>query len=174
MKAFSLLPYSLEAPGLSPGRKVFMGECAAVCLERSSHRSGVRLSVRGETLAEFHLKWTPLTPQHFRSCGDPQEATEHGAYAVAILVITHITGKKVVERSAKGTGFDYWLGETADELPFQGMVRLEVSGILDGSDRDVATRIREKLSQVSVTDAIGPAYIAVVEFGTPTTTVNRK
>jgi len=42
----------------------------------------------------------------------------------------------VIERSRKGTGFDYWLGSADEvgELPFQNKVRLEVSGIGKADD----------------------------------------
>jgi hypothetical protein len=49
----------------------------------------------------------------------------------AILLMRALTGYTVIERSRKGTGFDWWLG-TEDNL-FQGKVRLEVSGILRGT-----------------------------------------
>jgi hypothetical protein len=47
------------------------------------------------------------------------------------MLIRQLTQFTVIERSRKGTGFDYWLGseDEAGELPFQNKVRLEVSGI---------------------------------------------
>ena len=78
----------------------------------------------------------------------------------------------MLERSFKGTGFDYWMGNPAqhdenDELPFQNLTRLEVSGILQGDAVRIARRVKVKLDQVEPTDHVGPAIIVVVEFGGP-------
>jgi hypothetical protein len=53
----------------------------------------------------------------------------------------------VVERSRRGTGFDYWLGKKGDnnQLPFQNAVRLEVSGIRKGDDGKIKARAKQKL-----------------------------
>jgi hypothetical protein len=143
-----------------------MGECAAMCLSLR-HRSGVTLSVSGEHSTQFALKWNGLSEQHSKSLRDLQEATEHGACGLAILLVTEITGKKVIERAAKGLGFDFWLGDKEEDLPFQGCTRLEISGILNGSDSDIQARIGKKRAQVSISDSLGPAYLAVIEFGAP-------
>ncbi|MFN6464941.1 MAG: hypothetical protein RMZ41_024410 [Nostoc sp. DedVER02] len=47
------------------------------------------------------------------------------------MLIRQLTEFTVIERSRKGTGFDYWLGseEETGELPFQNKVRLQVPGI---------------------------------------------
>jgi hypothetical protein len=53
-----------------------------------------------------------------------------------------------IERSRKGTGFEYWLGtsETDEELPFKNKVRLEVSGIRSGDSSRVKARLWRKRS----------------------------
>jgi hypothetical protein len=87
---------------------------------------------------------------------------------VATLVAEAVLGLTVAERSAKGPGFDYYLGDPdqANSL-FQNRMRLEVSGILAGSTR-IASRVKVKESQTKRSDAGGmPACIIVVEFGSP-------
>jgi len=74
----------------------------------------------------------------------------------------------VVERSKKGPGFDYWLGDGDDDLLFSGKARLEVSGILSGSANKISARFRQKKQQIKPSDHLAPAYVAVVEFGNPT------
>jgi hypothetical protein len=106
-----------------------------------------------------------------RSHNDLQEATERGAYGIAILIVCDLTGMVVVERSKKGPGFDYWLGDEDDDLLFAGKARLEVSGILSGSRSQVQARVRQKKEQVKPSDHLAPGYVAVVEFGTPTACV---
>jgi hypothetical protein len=143
-----------------------MGECAAMCLSLH-HRSGVTLAVHGEQSTRFALNWNSLSEQHSRSLRDLQEATEHGACGLAILIVREITGKKVIERAAKGLGFDFWLGNEEQDLPFQGCFRLEISGILNGSERDIQKRLREKRAQISISDRLCPAYVAIIEFSAP-------
>jgi hypothetical protein len=105
-----------------------------------------------------------------------QEATELGACGVAILVVKEATAKVVVERSKKGTGFDYWLGDTSDDngLPFAGASRLEVSGILTGTKSQIQSRIKQKKGQLAPSDHLAPGFVAVVEFGTPIACVENK
>jgi hypothetical protein len=76
------------------------------------------------------------------------------------------TGKIVIERSWKGTGFDYWIGRRQGLL-FQDKARLEVSGILSGDQTNISTRVRQKVQQTKRSDGLLPAYIAIIEFGRP-------
>ena len=91
-------------------------------------------------------------------------------------LLREITGKKAIERARKGAGFDYWIGDTDDdELIFSKKARLEVSGILSGTDSNIAARLRTKLDQVKPSDMSGfPAYIAIIEFGQPKARVELK
>jgi hypothetical protein len=49
-----------------------------------------------------------------------------GAVGVAVLLSKQLTGFTVIQRSRKGTGFDYWLGDE-DELPLQNKGRAATS-----------------------------------------------
>lgn len=111
-----------------------------------------------------------------RCWADKQWATEMGAYGVAILLITKNTEFTAVERSRKGTGFDYWLGPKADggELPFQRKARLEVSGILKGGQERIASRVKQKAKQTERSDGALPAFVAVVHFGIPSADVTKR
>lgn len=174
-KTLSVLPLESGNSGLLDSMAGFMGACAAVCLDKQRHRSGVTMGVEGDCDSRFRLTWEPLTDKHYRSCADLQEATEYGAYGLAILVVREATGKTALERSAKGPGFDFWVGdETDDDLPFHGLTRLEVSGILRGGAKEIESRVRNKKAQVSPSDAEGPAIIVVVEFGLPVTRLEKK
>jgi len=108
-------------PGLSPVSGGMLAEAAAVCLEDRNHKARALLEGTGLMNESRFVEWDPTDERCRRSHADMQEATEHGACGVAILITHEFTGKVVVERSKKGTGFDYRLGEPEapeDILPF--------------------------------------------------------
>jgi len=80
---------------------------------------------------------------------------------------------EVIQRSRKGTGFDYWMGDES-ALPFQNKARLEISGIRKGGESDIKTRVKQKLKQTNQSDGKLPAYVIVIEFGRPVAEVRRK
>ncbi len=171
-RALNLASLCEGMKGLTSACGAVLAESAAVCLEDRNHAQGVILNVAGESEAAYPLDWEPVSEQQRRCYNDLQEATERGASGIAILLVERLTGMTVLERSKKRTGFDYWIGPPGDEtLLFQGKTRLEVSGILAGPTSAVAGRVKTKLAQVKPTDKEAPAYIAVIEFGTPASQV---
>ncbi len=154
-------------PGLTPACGTSLAESAAVCLEDREHHVGAILRLTGLKTAAFRIEWPPVDEQQRLCYNDIQEATERGAYGVAILMVREITGKVVVERSKKGPGFDYWIGENDDDSLFSGKARLEVSGILSGTAAQIDARVRQKKAQIKPSDHLAPGYIAVIEFGSP-------
>lgn len=155
-------------PGLTNACGVMLAESAAICLEDRNHQTGVELPIRGLKADAFRLEWTAVDDQQRRCYNDLQEATEWGACCIAILLVRELTGKVVLERSKKGPGFDYWVGQEDDELLFVGKARLEVSGILSGTASTVNSRVAQKRNQIKPSNEIAQAFIAVVEFGNPT------
>lgn len=156
-------------PAITPAFGAALAEACAVCLAEQNHQPGVELEVTGELAGTFQLYWPAVTPQMQRCWNDREYTTEQAAYGIALLLLTKLTDFTVVERSRKGTGFDYWLGKPTDssDLPFEKSIRLEVSGIRHGSPSQVRTRVKLKKMQVAPTDKIAPAFIAVVEFSKP-------
>ncbi len=161
-------------PAITPAFGKAMAEAAGVCLESQSHAQNVQLLVSGYIESNYALGWPPVTEQALRTWNDSQEATEYGATAIAVLLARRELGYLVIERSPKGTGIDYWLGNESNELSFERKARLEVSGILTGSASDVRRRIRNKLRQTAPSDGQLSAFVVVVEFGTPTAEVRKK
>lgn len=175
IRQMSVLPIDLGTSCVTPAFATILGEAAAVCLEENHHASGVLLSVDGMSQETFALSWERLQAAHKTTYADLQEATEWGACGVALLVIRQLTGMTTIQRSVKGTGFDWWIGTPNGEaLPFQGMSRLEVSGILRGQAGSVESRLKQKIRQTDPSDSLGPAVIAIVEFGQPRAQVERK
>jgi hypothetical protein len=165
-KSLDLSALSDGMPGLTPACGKSLAEAAAVCLEDREHKPGVSLKLTGLKKLEHSLNWSAVTDQQRRCYNDLQEATERGAYGVAILVVKEVTGLVVVERSKKGPGFDYWLGEAEDEALFNNKARLEVSGILSGSDSDIRSRANQKNEQIKPSTKLATGYVAIIEFGT--------
>jgi hypothetical protein len=159
-------------PGLTPAGGTVLAEAAAVCLENQNHQLGVELTLAGMSKSSFQLQWRGVDEQQRRCYNDLQEATERGACGIAILLAKELTGKVVIERSKKGPGFDYWLGDDDDDLLFAGKARLEVSGILLGSSREIQARVKQKKTQIAPSNHLAPGYVAVVEFSKPTAHVD--
>lgn len=160
-------------PGVTPALGSALAHAAAVCLELQGHDQGVPLSVTGDSEKTYRLVWPEVDDQARRTWADSQEATEKGATAIAMMLIKNDTDYTVVERAAKGTGIDYWLGHNQEEPPFQNMARLEVSGILNGGGTDgevtraIDRRVREKIKQTLPSSGSLPAFVVVIEFGSP-------
>ncbi|RMG25678.1 MAG: hypothetical protein D6730_10430 [Bacteroidetes bacterium] len=150
---------------LSPARCADFSEAAAVCLEVIGHRSGRIGVINGDFQRQFKFVWAGVSEQMIHSRSDMGDTVESGAYCMAMLVVEKLTGLMVVKQSQKRTGFDYWLSNKQKNVGFQGMARLEVSGILRGSKGQINQRIKEKMEQTKKSDNLSlPAYVVVVEF----------
>ena len=168
-------------PGITPIWGSAMVEVAIECLVSQGHAPGVRLATEGGARDSRVLTWIPLVDVAHanRAWADRQEATEYGATAIAVLLAKVETGYTVVERSVKGTGFDYWMGRDTKDPPFQNKARLEISGILkaEGNNaavrREVTSRVNQKVQQVARSGLLLPAYVIVVEVGTPLAKVHK-
>ncbi|WP_026735294.1 hypothetical protein [Fischerella sp. PCC 9605] len=163
-------------PAITPSFGAALAEACAVCLEDQNHSQGVELTISGDFTTKFKLYWQPVTEQMLRCWNDEEFTTEQAAYSIAFLIIRQLTDLTVIERSRKGTGFDYWLGSENEnsELPFQNKVRLEVSGIRKGDDSRIRARVKQKIEQTNPSDGKFPAYIIVVEFSKPLSMIVKK
>ena len=165
-----------DIPAITSAIGRLMSEAAGVCLQSQGHEQGVKLIVSGASTTDVALSWSSIHSGYADAWADLYEATEHGAVAVAVLLIKHLTSYEVVQRSRRGTGIDYWLGDDT-VFPYTRKARLEVSGILSGTERTVRSRVLSKLRQTERSDATHgglPAYVIVVEFGTPLAEIHQK
>jgi hypothetical protein len=165
---------SVNFPHIPPECGTVLVQSAVLCLEGQGHKSGALLTVRGSFNTAFRLLWSmDVTEAMRRYWNDPDETAEQGAYGLALLMLRSLTRLTVLERSRKGTGFDWWLA-SEDNL-FQAAARLEVSGIMRGSARRVNGRLKERMAQTERSDPSRlTAYVAVVEFGGPMAKVVRR
>ena len=163
-------------PAVTPAIGGYQAEACGVCLESQGHLPGTNLKVTGERHNDYSVIWPPVPAQApSRGWDVSGDAVEHGAAGLAILLIIAETDYTVIERSVRGTGVDYWLGQDSAALPFQERARLEVSGILRGTEGEIATRVRQKLNQTRRSDYSRlPAYVVVIEFSRPVAEVRRR
>jgi len=163
---------ALGLPGVSSVRGAQHAEAASISFHRQGHATGSELRLAGMVARTFRLRLQEITEQIERSWGDVDEATEDGASGVAFLLTLRMTDYTVIERSAKGTGIDYWLGYR-DANPFERAARLECSGIAKGDGADVRARVREKMKRAANANGSPPVYVCVTEFGAPLTILER-
>lgn len=126
----------------------------------------------GDLAESFLLEWDEVTERARWAHRGGTRATEDGACALAVLALGELLGHEVVERSKIGEGCDYWHApkgtvDPSEGVSFEECSRLEVSGILHGSDSEVKKRVRKKVQRVVRVDQDRPGFIMVVEFSTP-------
>ncbi len=159
-------------PGVTPAMGQFVAEAASVLLEHNRHKRGVLMEVEASSRHRYRVNWPTLHENAVRTHNDLSAAAEQGAYGVAFLLAEELTDFSVIERSRKGTGFDYWLGAGGDH-PFQQAARLEVSGIVNDADQ-LNPRVKAKMRQTDRSADSLPAFVAVVEFGQPKSVFKRR
>ena len=164
-----LLNLEKGLPAITPAFGAALAEACAVCLTDQGHQSGAAIKIKGDFAGAFTLLYSEVTKQMRRCWNDKEYTTEQAAYGIAILIMQRLTALTAIERSRKGTGFDYWLGKPFEsaEKPFEKSARLEVSGIRQGNQQQVRTRVKLKVAQVEPTNDLAPAYIVVIEFSQP-------
>lgn len=176
LMSFSLEDLKKGCPGVTPDLGGFFAESGAVCLENQGHQREVNLKIYGDFQDSIKVTWHPATEQMLKAYNDLQDATENGAYGMAILLILNLTEYTILQKSIKGTGFDFWLGKKGQtNLLFQEKIRLEVSGILKGDQKKVDQRFKEKSNQTNRSDDSGlDAIIAIIEFSLPLSKLQKK
>jgi len=157
---------STGLPGVTSSLGSSMVEAACVCLSDVGHESGVTLFLEGDFEKQMKIIFDGVDDQARRAWADEQFCTEFGAYCISLLLAVRLTPLTVIERSRKGTGFDFWLGDGTEPL-FTKKARMEISGIRRGNPTSIKSRLRKKKIQVTPTDGTLPAHISIVEFGKP-------
>lgn len=163
-------------PGLSKISVQHLFESCVVCLTRQNHKStGTTFEIKGDKIITSTLIWDNIFDDQLdRTWKDQFYATEHGAVCIAILLALKLTNYTIIEKSARKNGFDYWLGDK-DDILFQKKARLEISGVFQGTEKDVNKRYNVKVKQTDQSDSLKiPAYIGVVEFSNPIATFGTK
>lgn len=164
---FDLQELLVEQPAIPSYFGQTLAKAAAVSFELQGHSSGVTMPVR-ETERTFNVTWIEIEDSDRRCFNDETFAAEFGAYGIAILLVRRLTSHTVIERSRKGTGFDFWLGvESGEPLLFNDKMRLEVSGMCKENERAFRARVRSKSAQINTSNTDLAGIVVVVEFGRP-------
>lgn len=110
---------------------------------------------------EVAVLWDDPAPEALVSYGNEKDATEYGAYAIAIALADHL-GFKVLGRTHQGSGTD-WLMVRKSE-PANDYYRLEVSGIARINKEKPKGRLDKKVAQGRGGDMQRPGVAVVARF----------
>lgn len=166
-RPLSLKDMHLRHWGLTPAVAANNEEAATVCLSRH-HTPPTTFKV--EDTAGNHdaeVQWEVPDARTLGAWNNRIDTTEMGAYACAIAAVELARGQLAVRRAETGTGADYYIGPPGagvDDL--EDCVRLEVSGLDAGTDREVRQRLAQKAAQARRGDSSLPAVAGVVGFAT--------
>lgn len=142
-------------------------EAAAVCLHRH-HSPPVDLTLSDNGARSLSsVDWTPPDDRTRDAWANETDATEAGAYGCVIAGIEALRGLYAVRRAETGTGADYYigpLGAGVDDL--EDCLRLEVSGVDHGDEKEVLNRLSAKVRQARAGSSSLPAVAGVFGFGT--------
>jgi hypothetical protein len=93
------------------------------------------------------------------------DATEYGAYGCVIAGVELLRDLFAVRRAETGTGADYYIApKDSGEQDLEDCLRLEVSGVSEGTVRDVNRRLLEKVAQAQEGHSNLPAIAGVIGF----------
>ena len=151
--------------GVTPGIAAAFAEAVTVCLARH-HSSPQRVLLQDcighqQSIAE----WQTLDRRTLDGWANKDDATEYGAYGLALAAVELTRGVVAVRRAETRTGVDYYLGDPqvpADDL--EASLRLEVSGTDEGTEAIIQSRLRQKLEQAATGTSNLPAIATVVGF----------
>jgi hypothetical protein len=138
-------------------------EAAAVILWKF-HATGAPASGswrHGDTTQPVELLWSEPTPDMHAAHGNELDATEDGAYAIAMAVADQL-GFQVVTRLHHESGADWVVAPKGG--PRNDYYKLEVSGMARVGAEKPETRLRAKVVQAMAGDYDRPGFAVVARF----------
>ena len=120
----------------------------------------ITLSDNGkESSAE--VSWTRPDTRALNAWANTTDTTEAGAYCCVIAGVEELRGLVAVRRAETGTGADYYVGPLGAGFgDLEDCIRLEVSGVDGGDNRDVAKRLCRKYDRPRKDAAVYPLSLA--------------
>ena len=158
-------------PGLTTSLADHQCEAAGVCLARFHALPPSILTVHAPGVdRRYELIWRFPTQVEVAANANEDDATEAGAYAVALAAVDVHLGLVTIGRTYRRSGADWHLRpypvvERVFDIDGDDVVRLEVSGVSDDDDAKMRERARVKRAQAAARP--GPALVAIVGFRSP-------
>lgn len=139
-------------------------EAACTCLSRH-HVPPQEFELTDSGIAKkLTLNWDLPTDRVKAAHNNFIDATEIGAYPIAIAAIENARNLYTVRRAETLTGADYYVSDSPESpSDLESCYRLEVSGT-DGETAIVKTRLKQKLEQTRNGKSNLPAIAAIVGY----------
>ena len=167
-------------PTLTRDKASMLKEACIWCLTKCEHDNGVKITytVCDDNVC-YSIKWNnKIDIDGILRAYNIDDAVEFGAEALSLLLIREKTDFTAIQRAARPSGIDYWLGykkEDNNSLFSIADARLEISGILrEKGSNTIKNRIKEKLKQIHASDRIFPVFVSIIEFSHPKAETVRK
>lgn len=151
--------------GVTPAISAAYAEAASLCLGR--HHTSPQNVILKDGIKETQTvaEWEPADQRIQDGWANQDDATEFGAYGLALAAAELTRGLVAVRRAETRTGADYYLGPPNREAEdLETSLRLEVSGTDRGNDAVIESRLREKLKQAERGTSNLPAIAIIVGF----------
>ena len=141
-------------------------EAASVCLQRH-HAPPVEVILADKgSRTPASVAWVAPDQRTRDAWANETDATRDGAYACVIAGVEVLRGLYAVRRAETTTGADYYIGPLgAGVEDLEDCLRLEVSGVDHGDEKDVLKRLSAKIRQARAGNSDVPAVAGVVGFG---------
>lgn len=111
------------------------------------------------------LDWNTPDERQLAAWANATEATEAGAVGLVLLALEVCTGLVAVRRAETRTGADYYVGPPGTgREDLEHCLRLEISGVDQGSSSTIYRRLAEKIEQAIRGESNLPALVGVVGF----------
>lgn len=164
-QSLKLTEMEMRHPGLTAATATTFYEAARVCLDRH-HQPPITFCIEDEgTAVGVDVLWEPADANCQAAHANQTDATSWGAYCCALASTEAVRGLVAIRRAENGTGADYYLDapemKTTD---LEHAVRLEVSGIYEGTPQQIRTRLLQKAAQARRGNSNLPALATVVGF----------
>jgi hypothetical protein len=152
-------------PGLTRALADSYAEAACVCWSRH-HQPPLTVTLKHKNGDERRVvNFAPPDARMQRAHANEIDATETGAYGVALAAVEVVTGLVTVGRAETLTGADWYIAPNGTAIEdFENCVRLEVSGINAGGSTEISRRLSEKTAQAVRGKSNLPAMASVVGF----------
>jgi hypothetical protein len=157
----------LRHPGLTEAISTTYREAAEVCFSRHGIPPA-DIRIDRHTPRDADLAWNIPDEQVKSAWANEIDATEAGAYGIALAAIEVTDDLVAFRRAETKSGADYYVDlKNTTPHDMETAIRLEVSGISDGTEALINARLNQKIAQAKRGNSCLPAIAVVVAFSPP-------